>query len=204
MHKGRLEAFSDGVIAIIITIMVLEIKVPHGEHGEHMDTMEAILPLWPVFLSYVLSFVYVGIYWNNHHHMMQAARTINGGILWANLHLLFWLSLVPFTSGWLGENNFAPAPMALYGFVLFMNAIAYSILAYKLVKHNGKDSLLGLAFGRDWKGKVSLAIYGTAVAISWLCAWVSFALYVIVACIWFIPDRRIEDKLQNTTAPSAP
>ncbi|MEO6521834.1 MAG: TMEM175 family protein [Mucilaginibacter sp.] len=189
MHKARLEAFSDGVIAIIITIMVLEMKVPHGH------TFAELWDLRWVFLSYVLSFIYVGIYWNNHHHMLQATHSINGGILWANLHLLFWLSLVPFASGWMGENHFTALPVALYGVVMLMNSIAYTILAYKLVKHNGKDSLLAKAFGPDWKGKVSMAIYAVAVAVSWLCPWVSFGLYVVVACIWFIPDSRIEDKI---------
>jgi uncharacterized membrane protein len=191
MHKGRLEAFSDGVIAIIITIMVLELKVPHG------DTFDELKPMLPVFLSYVLSFIYVGIYWNNHHHMLLASHSVTGGIMWANLHLLFWLSLVPFATSWLGENHVAPLPVAFYGFVLLMNAIAYTILAFKLVKHNGKDSLLGKAFGRDWKGKASMTIYATALCISWLCSWVSILLYVIVACIWFIPDKRIEDKITS-------
>jgi uncharacterized membrane protein len=196
MHKGRLEALSDGVIAIIITIMVLELKVPHGEHGEHRDTIADLLPLLPVFLSYVLSFVYVGIYWNNHHHMMQAAHSVNGSILWANLHLLFWLSLVPFASAWMGENHFTALPIALYGFVLLMNSISYAILAYLLIKQNGgKNSLLGKAFGKDWKGKVSTGIYVLALGISWLCSWVSFGLYIVVACIWLIPDRRIESRI---------
>jgi len=189
MHKARLEAFSDGVIAIIITIMVLELKVPHG------DTFAVLWELRSVFLSYILSFVYVGIYWNNHHHMLQATHSVNGGILWANLHLLFWLSLVPFVSGWMGENHFTALPVALYGVVMLMCAVAYTILAYKLVKHNGKESLLAKAFGYDWKGKLSMCIYAIAIGVSWLCPWVSFALYVVVACIWFIPDRRIEDKI---------
>jgi len=192
MNKGRLEAFSDGVIAIIITIMVLEMKVPHG------DSIESLRPLWPVFLSYILSFIYIGIYWNNHHHMMQAVHSVNGTILWANLHLLFWLSLIPFTSGWLGENHFTAWPVALYGIVLFMNGFAYSILVTVLIRHHGKDSLLAKAFGKDLKGKISVAVYAIAIAISWLCSWVSIGLYVLVACIWLIPDKRIESRLTET------
>ncbi len=189
MHKGRLEAFSDGVIAIIITIMVLELKVPHG------DSLAALKPVVPVFISYILSFVYVGIYWNNHHHTMQAVKSINGAILWANLHLLFWLSMVPFVTSWMGENNFTTWPIALYGFVLLMNAVAYTLLIIALLRHHGKDSLLGKAIGNDRKGKISLVIYTLAILLSWVCAWVSFGLYVIVACIWFIPDSRIERKI---------
>ncbi|EHQ28022.1 TMEM175 family protein [Mucilaginibacter paludis] len=189
MNKGRLEAFSDGVIAIIITIMVLEMKVPHG------DTIESIKPLLPVFLSYILSFIYIGIYWNNHHHMLQAAHTVNGAILWANLHLLFWLSLVPFASGWLGENHFTAWPVALYGIVLFMNGFAYSILASLLIRHHGKDSFLARAFGKDWKGRISVIIYAIAIGTAWLWSWVSFGLYVVVALMWLVPDRRIESKL---------
>jgi uncharacterized membrane protein len=196
MHKGRLEALSDGVIAIIITIMVLEMKVPHG------DTIASLKPLLPVFLSYVLSFIYVGIYWNNHHHMLQAAKSVNGGILWANLHLLFWLSLVPFVSGYMGENHFTAWPVALYGIVLIMNSISYAILVTLLIRHHGKDSLLGKAFGKDVKGKISTAIYAVAIAVSWLCSWVSFGLYIVVALIWLVPDRRIESRI--TDSPPTP
>ncbi|RKR81416.1 putative membrane protein [Mucilaginibacter gracilis] len=189
MHKGRLEALSDGVIAIIITIMVLEMKVPHT------DNLHDLKELWPVFLSYILSFIYVGIYWNNHHHMMQAARTVNGAVLWANLHLLFWLSLVPFASGWLGENHFTAWPMALYGFVLMMNAIAYSILVITLLRLHGKDSLLGRAIGKDWKGRLSVIIYAVAIVLTCVAPWLSLGLYVAVAGIWLVPDRRIESKI---------
>src|ERR1700712_798092 len=180
MHKGRLEALSDGVIAIIITIMVLELKVPHDAHGEPVATFAALLPLWPVVLSYILSFIYVGIYWNNHHHTMQAVHSINGGILWANLHLLFWLSLVPFVSAYLGENHFSAWPVALYGFVLIMNSIAYYLLMLMLIRHHGKDSLLATAVNKDRKGKISIVIYALAIALSWLCNWVSFGLYIVV------------------------
>jgi uncharacterized membrane protein len=189
--KGRLEAFSDGVIAIIITIMVLEMKVPHG------DSIESLKPLIPVFMSYVLSFIYVGIYWNNHHHTMQIVKSINGGILWANLHLLFWLSLIPFVTGWMGENHFAKWPVMCYGFVLLMNGIAYTILAKKLIHHHGEHSLLAEAFGADWKGKISCVIYAAAIALSWYNATAGFALYVVVACIWFIPDKRIENRVKH-------
>jgi uncharacterized membrane protein len=191
MHKGRLEALSDGVIAIIITIMVLELKVPHG------DTIAELKPLWPVFLSYILSFIYVGIYWNNHHHMMQAARAVNGAVLWANLHLLFWLSLVPFASGWLGENHFTAWPIALYGFVLLMNGVAYSILVTTLIRLHGKDSLLAKAIGNDLKGRLSVIIYVVAIILSCIYPWVSLGLYVAVACIWLIPDRRFETRIQK-------
>jgi len=189
MHKGRLEAFSDGVIAIIITIMVLELHVPKG------DDIAAILHLWPVFLSYVLSFVYVGIYWNNHHHTMQVVKSVNGAILWANLLLLFWLSVIPFVTGWMGENLFTKWPVVLYGCVLIMNAASYTILTIALIRHHGKDSLLAKAVGKDRKGKLSLIIYAVAIAISFFCSWVGFALYIVVACIWFIPDSRIERKI---------
>jgi uncharacterized membrane protein len=184
--KGRLEAFSDGVIAIIITIMVLELKVPHGKG------LDALRPLVPVFGSYVLSFVYIGIYWNNHHHMLHAAGQVNGRILWANLHLLFWLSLVPFVSGWMGENRFEALPVALYGTILLMAGFAYFLLARALAAHHGKDSKLARAFGKDTKGIVSLVIYATAIPLAFVNAWIAFALYVAVAVIWFIPDRRIE------------
>ena len=186
MGKGRLEAFSDGVIAVIITVMVLELKVPLG--GDLKD----LTPLWPVFLTYILSFVNVGIYWNNHHHMLQAVRTIDGKALWANLHLLFWLSVVPLATAWMGEHPLAKAPTALYGGVLLMNAIAYTILAYLLVRHEGPDSTLARAFGRDYKDKVSVACYVIAILASPFAPVVSVALYVVVAGIWFLPDRRIE------------
>ena len=186
MNKGRMEAFSDGVIAIIITIMVLEMKVPHGTE------ISALQPLIPVFVSYVLSFVNVGIYWNNHHHLLHAAHSINGPILWANLHLLFWLSLFPFVTGWMGENHFAPTTVALYGAVLFMAAIAYTILVRFLLAHHGPDSTLAKAIGSDFKGNISLALYAAAIALSFVEAWVSVAIYFLVAAMWFIPDRRIE------------
>jgi uncharacterized membrane protein len=186
MGKGRFEAFSDGVFAIIITIMVLELKVPHG------GDVAALTPLLPVFLCYVVSFVYVGIYWNNHHHMLHAATHVSGGILWANLHLLFWLSLIPFVTGWMGENHFAALPVALYGGVLFMAGLAYFILAQTLVKRHGKGSKLEIAFGRDYKGMASAVIYLVAVPLAFVNPWISCAAYVLVAMIWFIPDRRIE------------
>lgn len=189
MGKGRLEAFSDGVIAIIITIMVLEMKVPHGAD------LASLLPLIPRFLSYVLSFVYVGIYWNNHHHMLHATQKVNGSILWANLHLLFWLSLIPFVTGWMGENHFAPAPTALYGTVLFMAAIAYFLLSQCLVAHHGKSSALAIALGKDYKGIFSLIIYAVAIPLSFVNEWIAFSLYIGVAILWFLPDRRIEKSL---------
>jgi uncharacterized membrane protein len=189
MGKGRLEAFSDGVFAIIITIMVLELKVPHGTE------LAALQPLIPVFISYVLSFVFVGIYWNNHHHMLHAAEKVNGRILWANLYLLFWLSLVPFVTGWMGENHFAALPVALYGVVMLMAGLAYAVLARILAAHHGKDSRLAVAIGRDYKGITSILIYAIAILLSFFNSWVAFALYVLVATIWFIPDRRIEKKL---------
>jgi len=186
MQKGRIEAFSDGVLAIIITIMVLELKVPHG------TALADLQPLAPVFFSYVLSFIYVGIYWNNHHHMLHAARTITGPIMWANLHLLFWLSIVPFATAWMGENHFAAVPVALYGAVLIMNAIAYTILATLLVRHEGLGSALALAMGRDRKGKLSLVMYAVAILAAFWRPLAALALYVTVAAVWFIPDRRIE------------
>jgi uncharacterized membrane protein len=189
MGKGRLEAFSDGVIAIIITIMVLEMRVPHT------DSLAAVKRLLPVFVSYVLSFIYIGIYWTNHHHMLHAIRTVNGAILWANLHLLFWLSMVPFVTGWMGENHFTTWPVALYGFVLFMNAIAYTILSTQLIRHHGKDSVLATALGKDTKGKLSIFLYLTAIAVAWINSWISMILYIVVAAIWVIPDRRIENRL---------
>jgi uncharacterized membrane protein len=191
MGKGRLEAFSDGVLAIIITIMVLELKVPHG------DDLSALGPLIPVFISYVLSFVYLGIYWNNHHHMLHAVSQVNGPILWANLHLLFWLSLVPFVTGWMGENNFSSWPVALYGVVLIMAAIAYFILSRALISHHGRDSALAKAVGRDFKGRISVLIYAIAIASSFVNRWIAFGLYIFVALMWFIPDRRIERTLAD-------
>lgn len=184
-----MEAFSDGVLAIIITIMVLELKVPEG------DTLSALVPLIPVLLSYVLSFVFLGIYWNNHHHLLQAARQVDGRVLWANLHLLFWLSLVPFATGWMGENDFAPWPVALYGIVLVFAALAYFFLARALVALHGQDSALATAIGRDVKGKLSLVLYLLAVPLAFVSAWLSLGLYVVVALLWFIPDRRIESAL---------
>ena len=189
MGKSRLEAFSDGVIAIIITIMVLELKVPHG------TTLEVLAPLLPVFFSYVLSFVYVAIYWNNHHHMLHTLHRVTGPILWANLHLLFWLSLIPFTTGWMGENHFAELPTALYGAVLLMAAIAYFILQATIIAAQGADSLLRRAVGGDWKGKLSPLLYLIAIFAAFASHWTSKAIYVLVALIWLIPDRRIERAL---------
>ena len=189
MGKGRLEAFSDGVIAIIITIMVLEMKIPHG------DTPGTLVPLVPVFMSYILSFVYVGIYWNNHHHMLHACTRVTGGILWANLHLLFWLSLFPFVTGWMGENHFAAVPSALYGGVLLAAAIAYWILQQAIIASQGPGSALKAAIGRDWKGKLSPVLYVCGIASTFLWSWVAQALYVAVALMWLVPDRRIEKAL---------
>ena len=186
MGKGRLEAFSDGVIAIIITIMVLELKVPPG------DSLVALRPLLPDFLCYVLSFIYIGIYWNNHHHMLHAVQRINGPILWANLHLLFWLSLIPFVTRWTGENNFAATPVSMYGVVFLMAAIAYYILMHALIRHHGKDSPLARAVGNDFKGKISVVIYAIAILLAFINRWVAFGLYCLVALLWVIPDRRIE------------
>jgi len=183
---SRLEAFSDGVLAIIITIMVLEMNVPHG------TDLAALRPLVPVFLSYILSFVYLGIYWNNHHHMLHTCRRVTGSILWANLHLLFWLSLIPFTTGWMGENHYATLPAALYGGVLLMAAIAYWILQQRIIVSQGRDSLLRRAIGGDWKGKLSPLLYAVAIGLAFLSASVAIAIYVIVALMWLIPDRRIE------------
>jgi uncharacterized membrane protein len=189
MGKGRLEAFSDGVIAIIITIMVLELKVPHG------DTLQDLLPLLPVFLSYVLSFVYVAIYWNNHHHMLHAGTAVTGMILWANLHLLFWLSLLPFATGWMGENHFAAFPTALYGGVLLMAAVAYYILQQAIIREQGPESILRRAVGRDWKGKLSPVLYVMAIVATLASPLISQAIFVAVALMWLIPDRRIEKVL---------
>jgi uncharacterized membrane protein len=184
--KSRLEAFSDGVLAIIITIMVLELKVPHGA------TLDVLLPLLPVFFSYALSFLYVGIYWNNHHHMLHAVQHIGAGVMWANLHLLFWLSLLPFVTGWAGENHFAALPMACYGVVLLMAALAYFVLQQQIIRHQGADSLLRKAIGKDLKGRLSPLLYVIAIAAVAISPWISAALYVLVALIWLVPDRRIE------------
>jgi uncharacterized membrane protein len=189
MGKGRLEAFSDGVIAVIITIMVLELKVPHGIE------LPALLPSIPVFLSYVLSYIFVGIYWNNHHHMMHAVEHVSGGALWANLHLLFWLSLVPFVTGWMSENHFAAVPVAFYGVVLLMSGVAYYILARVLVARHGAGSMLARALGRDFKGIASVVLYAIAIALAFVNPWFSCAIYVAVAIMWLIPDPRIEHQL---------
>ncbi|HBC05155.1 MAG TPA: TMEM175 family protein [Aequorivita sp.] len=186
MNSNRLEAFSDGVLAIIITIMVLELKVPHGTEWNDLA------PLLPVFLSYILSFIYIGIYWNNHHHMMHAVEKVSGGILWANLHLLFWLSLIPFVTGWMGENHFSELPVALYGAVLLMAAVAYFILQNRILSVQGKDSLLAKALGKDLKGKASPIIYIIAIIVSFYSTWIAGALYILVALMWLIPDKRIE------------
>lgn len=191
MGKNRLEAFSDGVIAIIITIMVLEMKIPHG------DKLETLVPLAPVFVSYVLSFVYVGIYWNNHHHMLHACTQVTGGILWANLHLLFWLSLFPFVTGWMGENHFAPVPSALYGGVLLAAAVAYWILQQSIIASQGPGSPLKAAVGGDWKGKLSPVLYVCAIVSTIFWSWVAQVLYIAVALIWLIPDRRIEKSIHG-------
>jgi uncharacterized membrane protein len=189
MGKARLEAFSDGVIAIIITIMVLEMKVPHGE------SLKSLLPVLPVFLSYVLSFVYVAIYWNNHHHMLHATTKVSGAVLWANLHLLFWLSLFPFATGWMGENHFAAMPSALYGVVLLMAAIAYWFLQQAIIASQGATSVLRTAVGRDWKGKLSPLLYLIAIGSTFRVPWLAQAVYVSVALLWLVPDRRIEHVL---------
>ena len=191
MHKNRLEAFSDGVIAIIITIMVLELKVPHG------TDFAVLRPLVPVFLTYVLSFIYVAIYWNNHHHLLHAVQRVNAGILWANLHLLFWLSLIPFVTGWMGENHFEELPTALYGFVLLMAAIAYWFLERAIVAEQGRASVLASAIGQDWKTKSSMILYAAAVALAFVNQWIADAIYVTVAVMWFIPDPRIEKQLKR-------
>ena len=199
MGKGRLEAFSDGVIAIIITIMVLELKVPH------QADLAALTALWPVFLSYVLSFVNVGIYWNNHHHLLHAVRQVGGGILWANLHLLFWLSLMPWATGWMGENHFAALPTALYGGVLAMCGVAYTILVFTIIASHGQDSVLAQAIGRDFKGKASLLLYAAAVpAALWLHPGVAGALFVAVALMWLVPDKRIERQMAVKRAAELP
>jgi len=189
MGKNRMEAFSDGVLAIIITIMVLEIKVPHG------TDLAALSPLLPVFFSYVLSFVYLAIYWNNHHHMLHVTEHVSGAILWANLHLLFWLSLFPFVTGWMGENHFATMPTALYGVILFMAAMAYFILQQAIIARHGRESVLARAVGRDLKGKLSPVIYVIAIVAAFFLPWIAQALYVLVAAMWLVPDRRIERAL---------
>lgn len=191
MSKNRLEAFSDGVLAIIITIMVLELQVPHDV------SLAALQPLWGIFLSYVLSFVYVGIYWNNHHHMLHTTHEVTGGILWANLHLLFWLSLVPFVTGWMGENHFAPVPTAAYGVILLMAAMAYMILERLIIRSQGANSILKRAVGRDWKGKISPALYLSGILVSLVAApALAGAVYAAVAIMWLVPDRRIERALR--------
>ena len=195
MDKNRLEAFSDGVLAIIITIMVLELKAPHEA------TFAALRPLLPVLLSYVLSFIYLGIYWNNHHHMLHVVHRVSGAMLWANLFLLFWLSLIPFVTAWMGENHFAQAPMALYGVVLFMAAISYTLLVRAILRVEGRNSLLGKAIGMDRKGNISLALYLIGIAASFLATWLAGALYIAVALIWLVPDRRIERVLGVHQAP---
>lgn len=191
MGKSRLEAFSDGVLAIIITIMVLELKVPHD------DSLGTLATLFPVFMSYVLSFVYIGIYWNNHHHMLHTCSHVTGGILWANLHLLFWLSLFPFVTGWMGENHFAAAPSALYGGVLLAAAIAYWILQQTIIASQGPESLLRTAVGNDWKGKASQVLYVLGIVSTFFWSWVALALYAAVALMWLVPDRRIERSLHR-------
>lgn len=189
MTKSRLEAFSDGVIAIIITIMVLELKVPHDA------SFAALRPVAPVFLSYVLSFIYIGIYWSNHHHLLQVVESVNGRVLWANLHLLFWLSLVPFVTGWAGENHFAALPTALYGGVLLLASIAYFILARVLLSIHAPDSVLAIALGADFKGKISMVIYLLAIPLAFVEPWMAWALYISVAVMWLVPDRRIERRI---------
>jgi uncharacterized membrane protein len=192
MPKTRLEAFSDGVLAIIITIMVLELRVPQGE------SFDALRPLLPVFSSYVLSFAYIGIYWNNHHYMMHVAKHVGGGVLWANLHLLFWLSLLPFVTGWMGENNFAPLPTALYGVVLLMAGAAYWILARTIIAGDGTDSLLAKAIGKDFKGTVSVVLYGLVIPLSFLDQRIPQSVYILVALMWLVPDKRIERVLPSS------
>ena len=190
MSKSRLEAFSDGVLAIVITIMVLEAKVPHGD-----ASLAALWPIAPVFVSYALSFLYLAIYWNNHHHMLHAAPKVDGRVLWANLHLLFWLTLVPFATGWMGENHFATWPTVLYGAVLLLAAVAYFILSQMLIAVNGRDSALAKAVGRDVKGRVSIVLYGLALPLAFVAGWIALAMYAVVALIWLVPDRRIEKTL---------
>jgi uncharacterized membrane protein len=190
MTTGRMEAFSDGVLAILITIMVLELGVPHG------TDLDALAPLGPVLLSYVLSFTYLGIYWNNHHHLLQATHTVDGRILWANLHLLFWLSLVPFGTAWMGENSFAPIPVAAYGVILLLAAVAYFVLVRAIIAREGSDSVVAQAVGRDVKGLISPLLYAVAIPIALVAPWVSFAIYTVVAVMWFVPDLRIERRIR--------
>jgi uncharacterized membrane protein len=193
MQKNRLEAFSDGVIAIIITVMVLEMHVPRGASWSSLGAV------WPVFVSYVMSFIYVGIYWNNHHHMLQATRSISAGVLWANLHLLFWLSLLPFTTGWMGQNPFTPVPMALYGINLLACAVAYTVLQTSLVAHHGRESAFAAALGNDAKGKLSLVLYGIGICAAWLASpMLGFAVFACVALIWLVPDRRMESVVDKS------
>jgi uncharacterized membrane protein len=194
MHKNRLEAFSDGVIAIIITIMVLELRAPPG------SDLATLKPLLPVFLCYVLSFIYVGIYWNNHHHLLNTVKRVSGGILWANLHLLFWLSLFPFTTAWMGEHHRQPVPTAIYGVVLLLAAIAYYLLQRAIIRHQGRDSLLASALGTDWKGKLSPVLYFVAIPLAFVDPWIASAIYASVALLWLIPDRRIERVLAKNPA----
>ena len=195
MGKGRLEAFSDGVIAIIITIMVLELKVPQG------DDLNSLKPVFPVFLSYILSFINIGIYWNNHHHMMHIVQHVNGKVLWANAHLLFWLSLIPFTTAWMGENHFTTWPVALYGIVLLMAGAAYYILAQSLIRLHGKNSTIAKAIGKDRKGIISEVFYFVGIVLSFINPWIGLSLYFVVTAMWLIPDRRIEKKLVNEEPP---
>lgn len=197
MGKGRLEAFSDGVLAIIITIMVLELKIPHGTE------LADLKPATPIFLGYVLSFAYIGIYWNNHHHLLHASQHIDGRVLWANLHLLFWLSLVPVTTAWVGENSFASWPVASYGIVLLFSAIAYFILTKTLIAHHGKDSLLARSIGNDRKGRISVAVYAVSIALSFARPWAAYVCYVLVVIMWLLPDPRIERNLRAITEEAA-
>jgi len=196
MGKGRLEAFSDGVIAIIITIMVLELKVPHGE------TLDLLKPMMPVLTSYILSFIFVAIYWNNHHHLMHAAQHVNGSVLWANVHLLFWLSIIPFVTGWMGENHFATWPVALYGMVLLLCGLAYTILTIQLRKLHGPGSTIALAIGKDKKGYLSLVLYAVGITLAFVNNWLGFSCYVVVAAMWFIPDKRIEKVMVQEKRPN--
>jgi uncharacterized membrane protein len=189
MSKGRLEAFSDGVLAIVITIMVLELEIPHEA------SLAALAPVFPKFLSYVLSFIFLGIYWNNHHHLWQAVERVSGSVLWANLHLLFWLSLIPFVTGWMGENHFSTIPVALYGFILWMSALAYYLMVRALMVHHEKDSVLAAALGSGTKERISLVLYTASIPLAFVSSWIALAIYVTVAAMWLVPDRRIESKL---------
>ena len=201
MEKNRLEAFSDGVLAIIITIMVLEMKVPPAAEGAaHTANLSDLKSVLPAFLSYVLSFIYLGIYWNNHHHMLHTTKRVTGGILWANLHLLFWLSLFPFATAWIGENHLAPTPVALYAFVLLMAALAYSILERAIIRHQGRDSVLARAIGNRWKENISLICYLAAIPLAFVNGWIAIGLFAFVAVLWLVPDRRIERLLAKKDA----